>query len=128
MAAALRWCYTLNNYTPEEGVALTEIPCRYQICGREVGESGTPHLQGYVVFEKQKRLAAVRKLNARCHWEVAKGSTEQNVIYCSKDGDFCEVGAKPKTAKEVGQDNHIRWLDVVRSAKEGMLLLNYRNV
>lgn len=109
-----RWCFTLNNY---EGYP--EFACTYMIYGKEIGENGTPHLQGYCVFAKVKRLSAVKKLLPTAHWEIARGTTDDNVNYCSKEGDFVEVGERPKSRKEVGEDNKARWADVIRAAKEG---------
>lgn len=43
-----RIVFTLNNYTPEEYEHLCEIArtTKWFIMGMEVGENGTPHLQG----------------------------------------------------------------------------------
>lgn len=38
----------------------------------EVGETGTPHLQGFVTWTRAMRLSAVRKLAPRAHWEISK--------------------------------------------------------
>lgn len=92
---ARAWCFTLNNYTEGEVKSIDEVECRYMIYGREVGEEGTPHLQGYVYFQCQKTGSAVKKLLPRAHLEVAKGNPEQNVQYCSKQGDVTERGDKP---------------------------------
>lgn len=119
MAQSKRWCYTLNNYTDEERQTLVDYPNVYHVVGKEVGENGTPHLQGYFVFKTAKRLAAMKKVSSRAHWEVAKGSTDANFVYCTKDGDFGEYGIRPKTPKETGEEQHARWLDVIRSAKDG---------
>ncbi len=64
----------------------------YLVYGREVGDEGTPHLQGYVQFLRKLRLSGVRRLHAKAHWEVAKGSAKQNLEYCSKQGDVQEFG------------------------------------
>lgn len=92
MSQSKRWCFTLNNWTQAEYEAIVDTVCVYQIVGKEIGESGTPHLQGYIVFKNAQRLVAVRRIAARAHWETAKGSTAQNVTYCGKDGNFTTTG------------------------------------
>lgn len=116
---ARRWCMTLNNYTPEEGIAMQDWPLTYGVIGKEVGDSGTPHLQCYFVFKVAQRLSALKKLSSTAHWEVAKGTTEQASTYCKKEEDYFEIGTQPKTRKEIGDDQRERWQDVIRSAKEG---------
>lgn len=55
------------------------------ICQLEVGESGTPHLQGYVEMKNPCRLAAMKKLIPQAHLEVSRGSKEQAIMYCLKE-------------------------------------------
>jgi len=52
---ARSYCFTLNNYTEEEynEVVGTLKNYQYTAIGTEVGESGTPHLQGFV-YEPNK--------------------------------------------------------------------------
>ena len=116
-----RWCFTVNNWNEDNIKALASLPCKYVAYGKETGANGTPHLQGYVVFVANKRLPAVKKILPGAHWEIAKGDTEQNVAYCSKDGDFTEHGERPKTRKQVGQSNADRYQDAVSKAKAGLL-------
>lgn len=97
------WCFTLNNYTVEEWEAVKEWECSYLIFGKEVGEEGTPHLQGYVSFASQKTLATLKKkFQARAHWEVARGTPKQASEYCEKEGDVFEKGTRPLSQQEKG--------------------------
>ena len=92
-----RWVFTLNNYAESDFAHFHDAPDRaYVIIGKEVGESGTPYLQGYITFHKNKRLSPVKIIHPRAHWEIARESTYECIKYCSKDGDFHEVGERPK--------------------------------
>lgn len=85
-----KWVGTLNTYSEEEyqNLLFTFGPHKF-IIGKEVGESGTPHLQMYVNFGKNPRsLRTMKIINSRAHWEFAKGNDGQNYNYCSKDGEF----------------------------------------
>lgn len=105
-----RWCYTLNNYDPDDLLELQLFPCVYSICGKETAPvTGTPHLQGYMVFKSEKGLKQMKKINDEAHWEIARGTTEQNFDYCSKQGDYHEYGTKPLSQKEKGDCNVERW-------------------
>lgn len=89
-SAAKRWCFTLNNYTEQELAKVRGLQpgeFHYAICGKERGEQGTPHLQGFLHFKKKQRLSALKKLFERAHWEKARGSDADNEDYCSKEGE-----------------------------------------
>lgn len=89
---AVNWTFTVNNYTEEEYKELLEGDYNYIIIGKEVGDSGTPHLQGYLQLKKKKRLTAMKKIHQTAHWEIARGTAEENKVYCSKDNKFEERG------------------------------------
>ena len=69
--------------------------CRYLVVGREVGQSGTPHLQGFVIFNRSVRRSRVSGLLPRAHLEITRGTSEQAATYCKKEGDFDEYGTFP---------------------------------
>lgn len=102
---------------------MEDWPITYGIIAKEVAPStGTPHLQCYFVFKAPKRLAAIKKICPRGHWEIAKGTTEDNIKYCCKEAtedDRMELGKRPKTRPEIGQEQHELWTDVCRAAREG---------
>jgi hypothetical protein len=88
------YCFTLNNYTDDELRALEELSASvaYLIYGKEVGDSGTPHLQGFVQFRSRIRFdPAKAKISGRCHLERARDAQKAR-DYCTKDGDFTEFG------------------------------------
>lgn len=112
-----RWVFTLNNPTSTEVDVLkaleTSDDVRYITWGNETGESGTPHLQGFVIFNGSKRLRAVKRiLGNRVHAESARGTSQQARDYCHKDGDFIEFGSFPdRQGKRSDLDDAIEWAD-----------------
>lgn len=98
---AKRWCFTLNNPTIDETELielLDSMDMEYLVFQLEQGENETPHFQGFVCFEKKKRLSQIRHLFP-AHFSVARGTVAQNRAYCTKEegriGDFAEIGAPP---------------------------------
>lgn len=93
----LNYCATLNNYSTEDWNELTRpnSKLQYIIVGKEVGESGTPHLQIYFQLAKQCKLQTIKNWGGpwkKMHLESARGTPEQASTYCKKDGDFIEIG------------------------------------
>lgn len=115
------WCYTLNNHTEEDEaqVVLLSEAASYSIVGRETGESGTPHLQGYAYFANKKSFKQVKALLPRAHWEPQKGTTDQAADYCKKDGDYAESGTPPASKKRKGELGREYWQEQLDLAKAG---------
>lgn len=89
ISPARYWCFTWNKYPKNYYDLIDPVFQDHKwIVGEEVGESGTPHLQGYIEFDKKKRPASLG-LPKQIHWEKCKGNRLQNVRYCSKEGKFC---------------------------------------
>lgn len=78
------WCFTINN--PEECELNLDAPCiKTLIANRELGENGTPHLQGYLETTHPIRLNQLKNWNGKGHYESRKGNRLQAIKYCIKD-------------------------------------------
>jgi len=67
------------------GVWLDSADIDYLVCQVErCPDTGRVHLHAYIQFSRNKRLAALKKLNARADWEVRRGTHEQAKAYCTK--------------------------------------------
>eukprot|EP00770_Monocercomonoides_exilis_P008292 MONOS_8251.1-p1 / transcript=MONOS_8251.1 / gene=MONOS_8251 / organism=Monocercomonoides_exilis_PA203 / gene_product=putative replication-associated protein / transcript_product=putative replication-associated protein / location=Mono_scaffold00306:58525-59445(+) / protein_length=306 / sequence_SO=supercontig / SO=protein_coding / is_pseudo=false len=113
------WCFTLNNYTDAEYEKIKRIDCRYLVVGKEVGELGTPHLQGYVYFKNQKAFNTIKHIiGDRAHLETAKGSPEDNRKYCSKENNYFEKGELPQQGNRSDIDKAISMIQEGKSITE----------
>lgn len=125
MSKAKYWCFTLNNPTQDEIVKLGQCvdnkEVSYLCYGKELSESGTDHLQGYLELQARKRLGQLKSLvSNRAHFEVRKGTSAQAIEYCQKDGDFIEFGVVNPT--KPGQRNDL--LSAKGLIDEGKTLLD----
>lgn len=81
--------FTLNNYTVEQMTDLItwhSANTTYSIFGKEIGESGTPHLQGYCELTKQTAFKKLLKqLPHGIHIEARRGTAKQASDYCAKE-------------------------------------------
>jgi len=92
------WCFTLNNYTDKDISDCSSkfsLVCKSCIFSREIGEQGTPHLQGFCEFKIKCRPIS-HGLTERIKWIKCKGNKEQNIDYCSKDSDIAFSIGIPK--------------------------------
>jgi len=98
-----RYVFTINNYSDAEIAHLDTLGAstriQYLVFGKEVGDNGTPHLQGFVVFSSSIRFTnAKQRIGQRAYLAGAVATSEQAANYCKKDGDFKEYGEVPKNA------------------------------
>ena len=102
-SAKSNWSMTLNNYSDEEYDSLkiffSSNSSNIWIIGKEVGESETPHLQMFCSFKDKIRFTAIKKVCDRLHIEPSRGNKKQNLIYCSKEGNFESNTRIPKPLK-----------------------------
>jgi len=103
MSKSRAYCLTLNNWTMVEYelfMAHANSPSvSYFICGKEVGEEGTPHLQAYLYYKNAVHRSIPKWTEllgcGRWHIEVARGTPTDNEKYCSKEGNFIVGGVLP---------------------------------
>ena len=81
---ARNWFFTWNNYSKDDIDYLLEYIGDNGYCFQEeIGESGTEHLQGVILFENARKFEILKKKFPKVHWEVAR-SKRHCVMYCSK--------------------------------------------
>jgi len=83
--------FVLNNYTEDEVFQLKQVLtkiCKKAVFGLEIGEGGTPHIQGYINLIKKDRITGLINKHscfAKCSFREARNS-EALIKYCQKDG------------------------------------------
>ena len=130
MQKARNYCFTLNNYTEEELTHLEDFGGQYIIFGFEEGSQGTKHLQGYCEYENPVTLGRLKKdISDRVHIEKRRGTQEQAIKYCKKDGNWWEKGEKKpgqgyrtdleevaadvqggKSLQEIAEEHPVQWI------------------
>lgn len=84
ISPAKHWVFTLNNHKESDINFLLECSSIEQLsCQEETGESGTPHLQGYLKFKTKKRPKSVFDEHFKAHWEPCR-SPAAAIIYTQK--------------------------------------------
>jgi len=80
-----RWCFKWNNYPKNWSEQIEQILPKMEkwVFSQEVGESGTPHIQGFL--ESKVKLRPMGLLPNEVHWERAKGNDDSQIAYCTKD-------------------------------------------
>lgn len=83
MSQSKSWIFTINNpHTLDIPKKWKDV--EYAIWQLEEGTEGTRHLQGYVVFCRRKKIATLKKVDVRAHWEIRRGTHAQAKEYSSK--------------------------------------------
>lgn len=117
------WVFTLNNFTPQHEATLARLQCQYIVYGREVGASGTPHLQGYVFYTNKKSRSQVARDIPNAYIDMRKGTHEQARAYSIKDGMYEERGERPldmaERQKKGGEATSTKWKDIVTNSASG---------
>ncbi len=89
MSKHYRWTYSINNPTEDDVRKMLTVFARKSTleydAQDEVGDTGTPHIQGHIVFKCQRTMTALAKDFPRAHLEVMYKSVLANRRYCTKE-------------------------------------------
>jgi len=123
MSRSRNFCFTVNNYTPEdeESIKCTIDGVRFVGYSHEIAPTtGTPHLQGVVCFLNARTIQSAGKaLCKRAHLIVMDGTPRQAWTYCEKGADIWTLGTLPKDRSEVGLLNKERFKQFRAHAEAG---------
>lgn len=136
------WDFTLNNFTNADmdlfGSWTDQV--KKMVVSKEVGECGTPHLQGRITFNRSYRLAGLKKLVPRAHWEITmcaqdslyvmKADSEVVININNKQqgarNDLAEIKEKLDkgvSQKEIAQEHFGSWIRYNKSFEKYSLLI-----
>lgn len=136
MTQLRNFVFTCNNYTDLSIDKIKGLPdtlkCNYYIYGKEVGEKGTPHLQGYAELESRISFKKVTEYLNGFHIERRKGTAQEAIRYCEKDGRVETYG----TPKKSGQRTDLMALKLLLSEtpsiksllEDDSLQINYQSL
>lgn len=111
---ARAWCFTdfvLDNLALWQA-AYEAGKVRYCVIGKETApETGRLHLQGYAYFSAARSLNGLKaKFGRATHFEIARGTAQENRVYCSKGGDFTELGSMPEQGARTDLRELAEWI------------------
>lgn len=87
--------FTMNNYSEQDEEHLQTLDnVAYIVYGREIGEQGTPHLQGCVTFLKPVRKERAKTLLPGCHLTIPDMLTAARK-YCKKGSGTADCPVDP---------------------------------
>lgn len=105
MSRERKFCFTLNNYTPDEEEKIKSMTkmkpeILFMIYGKEVGANGTPHLQGYIYYKNPQYLDSLKNKIKRWHLEPQWADNDSVAInYCKKENVAFTFGEPPRQGK-----------------------------
>lgn len=99
------WCFTNYNLdiVYDEWNKMTYLCYGEEICPK----TKKVHHQGYVEFSSNMRLSALKKIDPTIHWELRRGTQQEAIDYCKKDGKFVEMGERKVNNQGRRTDLHI---------------------
>lgn len=89
-----KYDFVINNYKEDElfqlYATITEI-AKKAIVGKEIGESGTPHLQCYINLKKKLRMKELSKIIPKASFRPCRNE-DALIEYCKKEKNYWSIG------------------------------------
>lgn len=111
----VRWCFTSFSVNSENKKWLNFelVPkVKFLIFGLETcPTTKKEHYQGYVEFKTKIRFKQVKKVLEKINPSIrsSRGSKEDNIKYCSKEGDYWINGARERKPKVLTTEEFYDW-------------------
>lgn len=103
-------CFTWNNPPANVDTRIRDwmdTHVSYCVYQQEIGEKGTPHIQGYLELKKRLTMSSLKsKLGSTIHFENRRGTQAEAIAYCMKEDtrmpgtEPIELGTRKKRANE----------------------------
>lgn len=97
------WVFTWNNYPEDHEKIFQKLVkgevFRYFAWGEEIGEKGTPHLQGFFGTRNSRAHQGLKQYLPGIWFEGMKGRLKDSEAYCSKQSKLKTVGEMPVQGK-----------------------------
>jgi len=120
-----KYDFVWNNFKKDEldniKIVLIKL-CKRYIWGEEIGESGTPHLQGFMDLKKKMRITELKKYFPLFHFGECRNEPAL-IEYCQKDGCNIQSFGFPKPIKTLSLDQLYDWelkiLELLKTEPDG---------
>lgn len=84
--------WAVTAYDPEEVIAIRPY-CSYLVSGKEVcPKTKRVHYQTFIQMKTTRNMQQLKAIMPTSHLEPRRGSVEDNLQYCMKEGDFHQEG------------------------------------
>lgn len=115
------WAFTIWSCTDQDIQWATNLICGYIIVTKEFGENkDKPHLQGFVQFQSNHRLASLKKSHPTAHWEHCNGGADAAANYVQKvDSELITCRGVLRTRAVMAQERKDLWESSRASAAKG---------
>lgn len=118
------WVFTINSPTDEDSQKLQDVEVNFVIWQYEQGTN--LHIQGYLQAKRKLTLRGIKNLLIpRAHYEIARGTPEENIQYCTKPDTRVRPGGRRGVPTRMGQRSDLlSFNDAIKSGAIDASLIN----